>query len=365
MNHPTGDVLLVGSVPFETVDDVLSTCAQSLGEHAYALPDGEIGDRSVWIMALPHLSYAKNPDLEPMLVVPADKVKSPDSHDPVKMKATRSTFRLKPGVKETSFDLPYAPEALKSYEIFRRLRDKGRIASNIRFQVCIPCTHDGTSGFFPNPADRPVVTRAYEHSVQAAIKTMLEHIPANDLVIQWDYCSELLDILGARDRYVDGTLGGQKISPEERFQWYTSKDYLAPMTETIPEEVLVGYHLCYGTWGGWPIGEVKDIGFCVRLANAMVANTPRRVDFVHLPVMPNADDAFSKPLADLKIGQTKVFLGLELGDGVDALVARAEAARKYLPEFGVSHYCGYGREEPAKVRKLLSDIRAGVERLRK
>ena len=40
----TGDVLLVGSVPLDTVDDVMTTCAGRLGGRLYAMPDGEVGD---------------------------------------------------------------------------------------------------------------------------------------------------------------------------------------------------------------------------------------------------------------------------------------------------------------------------------
>jgi hypothetical protein len=188
-------------------------------------------------------------------------------------------------------------------------------------------------------------------------------VPADDLVIQWDYCSELLDILGARDEYLDGDPGTGTLSYEERFEKYTSKDYLAPMTDAIPEAVLMGYHICYGTWGGWPMTELEDIGFCVRLANALTVNTPRRVDFFHLPAMRDAGDAFFKPLEDLDVGDAKIFLGLELADGVEAMVRRATSARKFLPEFGVAHYCGYGREEPARVPELLADIVAGADQL--
>jgi hypothetical protein len=45
------------------------------------------------------------------------------------------------------------------------------------------------------------------------------------------------------------------------------------------------------------------------------------------------------------------------------MVRRATSARKFLPEFGVAHYCGYGREEPARVSELLADIVAGADRL--
>ena len=38
MPSELGDVLLVGSVPFDTVEDVIKTCGQSLGGHACDLP---------------------------------------------------------------------------------------------------------------------------------------------------------------------------------------------------------------------------------------------------------------------------------------------------------------------------------------
>ena len=363
MSSRAGSVLLVGSVPFETVDDVLETCSASLGARAFALPDGEIGHRRNWVQALPHLTYSKNPDLDPIRVVPPDRVKSPESHDPELMKATRSTYRLKPGVTETALDLPYAREAVASYGIYRRLREEGRVEPGIPFQVSLPCTIDATVGFFPDPADHPVAIRAYEKAIRTDIAKILERIPADDLVIQWDYCSEVLDIMGARGNYLDGRSGVDDLATEERIRRYTSRDYLAPMTETIPETVPMGYHLCYGTWGGWPMAEVEDLSLCVRLANTLSANTPRRVDFFHLPSMRDADEDFFRPLRDLKAGEARIFLGIELADGVEAMMRRADAAKEFLPDFGLAHYCGYGRETPERVRELLTDIAAGADRL--
>ena len=292
-----------------------------------------------------------------------EDVKSPPSHDPELMKATRGTYRLKPGVTETTLELPYAVEAIQSHEVYRRLRDAGSIEPGVRFQVSLPCTVDATVGFFPDPVDHPVIISAYERAIQGVIQEMLQHIPAGDLVIQWDYCSELLDIMGARKEYLDGESGIAALSVDARIKKYTSRDYLAPMTEAIPDGVLIGYHLCYGTWGGWPMTEVEDIGLCVQLANGLVENTPRRVDFFHLPVMRDSDDDFFRPLEALDVGDAKVFLGLELADGVEEMVRRASSARKFLPDFGVAHYCGYGREEPARVRQLLADIVAGADEL--
>jgi hypothetical protein len=105
------------------------------------------------------------------------------------------------------------------------------------------------------------------------------------------------------------------------------------------------------------------MGVAVRLANEAVARAGRRVDYVHLPVMPDADDAYFGPMDGLAIGDTRPFLGIVLDDGLEAFERRARTAHRYLPDFGIASYCGWGREDPARVPTLLADLRASAERL--
>jgi len=65
-----------------------------------------------------------------------------------------------------------------------------------------------------------------------------------------------------------------------------------------------------------------------------------------------ADRQFCAPLTDLRIGEARVFLGLEWKDGRDAMLRRAKAAREFLPSFGISHYCGYGRDTVEQMPEL-------------
>jgi len=131
----------------------------------------------------------------------------------------------------------------------------------------------------------------------------------------------------------------------------------------VPEDALLGYHFCFGTWGGWPKSNAPDIGICVRLANEAVARAGRRVDYVHMPVMPDAGDAFFVPLADLAIGDTRPYLGIVLDDGLDQFERRARGVRRYLADFGIASYCGWGREDPARLPEILTNLRASAERL--
>jgi hypothetical protein len=82
-----------------------------------------------------------------------------------------------------------------------------------------------------------------------------------------------------------------------------------------------------------------------------------------MPVMPGADDAWFGPLDGLAIGDTWPFLGIVLDDGLEAFERRARAAHRYLADFGIASYCGWGREEPARVPTLLANLRDSAERL--
>jgi hypothetical protein len=99
----------------------------------------------------------------------------------------------------------------------------------------------------------------------------------------------------------------------------------------------------------------------VRLANLGVKLAGRRVDYVHIPVLPDADDAFFAPLEGLDVGDTRVFLGLVVHDNAAEFQRRAKAASKYLPDYGIASYCGWGREDPAVVPHHLKDLRKGAE----
>ncbi len=362
MDKLTGEVLVVGSAPFDTVGDALQEFATRLGGRVSALPDGEVGVRNAWINVLPQLTYDKNPDLEPIKVVPIEKaVQEPDGHGHEAMLASLGTYKLRPGVSKTRFDLHFGHAAVESYATFKRLRDEGVIGEGVRFQVGIPTTSNAIDLFFPVPSDRPIVAKAYEESVKETIALLLRTIPADSLAIQLDYCSEVVNCSGALDHLVPD---GSSLPPlDARLAYYTSARYLSPLVEAIPDEVTLGYHLCYGTWGGWPGARVPDLGLIARLANGLVANTPHRVDYVHLPTMPNPANEFFAPLADLDIGDTKVFLGIELADGIDGLMRRIGQAQRYLPEFGIAHYCGYGRERRSRVIELLDALRVASDHL--
>jgi hypothetical protein len=94
--------------------------------------------------------------------------------------------------------------------------------------------------------------------------------------------------------------------------------------------------------------EARDMSLLVKMANFAVANSGRTVDWLHLAgpkYLRSEDDRFFKPLSDLRADGARVFLGIVLPvDGIAGLKRRHETASRYLKEFGVSMYCGFGRQ---------------------
>ncbi len=325
-------------------------CARILGDRLFALPDGEVGERRMWIGGLGATTFSKHPDLELDRSAPGPF----------------GAFRFKPGVTSVSFRgyLPYADAAISSYRPFRELRDAGVLPRDLRFQVALPTPHAAIGGYFTDKW--PMLQAAYHDAVVHDITRMLKEIPAKDLAIQWDYCTEVCDTVGTATGNPEIDMlwpWNPKGTAEQKFAKHTAKEYIAPLVQGIPADVLYGYHMCLGTWPKCPLTPVRDLGLVVRMTNAIVANTPRKVDFVHLPITKDADRLFCAPLADLKVGNARVFLGLENKDGREAMLRRAEIARQFLPSFGISHYCGYGRDAIDQMPELLEDLRAGAAAL--
>jgi hypothetical protein len=86
----------------------------------------------------------------------------------------------------------------------------------------------------------------------------------------------------------------------------------------------------------------------VRMANYAAGHSGRPVDFVHLAGprdLRSQDERFFEPLLGLHVPDTRVYLGIVLPvDGIEGLRRRHATASKFLDDFGVAMYCGFGRQ---------------------
>jgi hypothetical protein len=324
------DLLLVGSLPADSTEAAFRASAELFGDMVFALPDGEPGPRAAWVGYERERLVRPHPDVETVAVtesptgIPRHAYETP-------------VFRIREGVTELHWDTwPRIDEAIDSYRQFTALRDEGAIPDHLRFQVCLPFPSSALNGFKADfAADYPVAERGFEDLVGRELRRLLSEIPAADLAIQWDVCYEVLDL--------EGVLAWTSEGAWERFAGPVSR-----LTPQIPEDVLVGYHLCYGTFPEWPMYEARDLGLLVRMANHAVAHSERPVDWVHMAgprYLRSEDESYFRPLTELDAGDARVFLGIVLPiDGVSGLKRRQATASRFLDDFGVAMYCGFGRQ---------------------
>jgi hypothetical protein len=114
--------------------------------------------------------------------------------------------------------------------------------------------------------------------------------------------------------------------------------------------------------------EARDMGLLVRMANFAAANSGRTVHWVHRAgprYLRSEDRSFFRPLVDLEPGDARAFLGIVLPvDGVSGPRRRHDTASRYLSDFGVAMYCGFGRQPGADGTETMREharvVRAAV-----
>ncbi len=330
MPRVTSTLLLVGSLPAESTEAAFRTGAELFGDLVFALPDGETGPRAAWVgyererLVRPNPAIAVVEETESPTGIPRHAYETP-------------VFALREDVSELRFDSwPRVDDAIASYEVFRELRADGAIPDGLRFQIGLPFPASAMNAFKAEFArDYPIAERAFEDLARRELARLTAVIPPEELAIQWDCAYETQDI--------EGVLAWTTEGAWERFAGPVRR-----LTRLIPDEVLVGYHLCYGTFPEWPMYEARDIGVLVRMANFAVANSGRRVDWLHLAgprYLRSEDRSFFRPLIDLEPEDARVFLGIVLPiDGIPGLSRRHATASRYIRDFGVAMYCGFGRQ---------------------
>jgi len=326
----------VGSIGLSDVEEVFRTVGGALGTQLKRIPDGEPGGRRVWI-SWQYPVLLANPLLE-----------SEDAPAGGRGPGFKR-FRLAPGVKpeELEFgELGYAREARASYQDFVAARGRGEIAPGVRFQISMPTPINVIGSQCAKDAIF-VVEPAYEAAIVREIDKICRAIPHQDLCIQWDMVREII--------WWDGRLAEQQPAPfvDIEAQVIARLDRIA---RHVPLDVELGFHICYGDWGGRHHIQPTDMGKMVELANAIIAGAGRPVTYFHMPVPIDRDDeAYFVPLRGFHgADATELYLGLiHLGDGLAGAQRRIAAARKFRDNFGVATECGLGRAKTADTVKAI------------
>jgi hypothetical protein len=349
------DLLLVGSVGLDSAETVFRSVAAILGDRLRMIPDGETGARSSWI----HWNRAvfeSNPALEPDPVEMAAGRRLTSETEGIRRWGGGSArahgtpppprLRVRDGVQPD--DIVFAPlghgeHAKKSYALFRRLRDEGVIRRGTRFQVALPTAAAMMNGHIV-PQCHEAVEQPLMRRLFADVADFCLAIPHDDLAVQWDIPCEMSQWEGVRPAWFDNVKDGVI-------------DRLVQHIAAVPDDVQLGIHFCYGSYGGRHWKEPESTANCVEVHNRIAARIARPLHFIHLPVPIERDDgAYFAPLAARKRRpETALYFGLiHSQDGVEGARRRIAAARRFAgDDFGLATECGFGRRPPATISDLL------------
>ncbi len=348
-NNNHSNVHLVGSIAMDNCDEVFTRVSNELGAHLCRIPDGETGERSRWIffqrqMLLDHPATEIDP------TVPGLQLKQWDGKPLRSLPLLR--FRENANFDDVHFETGYDKAAIYSYEKFKVKRDVGIIPHHARFQVCLP-TPMANGYMYASHKARDDFLRVYERSLLEALGAILADIPHGDLAIQFDVCIEVLLF----ENYYEHQPDDYKV---QVFSMLTR------LASSVPDDVELGFHLCYGSPYDEPLVRPKDMSILVELANGIASNVDRTVNFIHVPVpQGRTEPEFYEPLRSLNVSaDTRIFLGLVFQGDPDGDQARIAVAKQYFDDFGVATECGWGRTDPENVPGLLASHRKAAESLR-
>ena len=339
-------VHLVGSIAMDSCEQVFREISAALGPHLDNIPDGETGERARWIY-FQRTMLQEHPAMEIDPTVPELTLHQWDG----KLLRSLPLLRFKAGVNPDTveFATGYDKAAMYSYGVFTRLREEGVIPPGVRFQVCLPTPMASAYMYVSHKAIDTYLS-VYTRSLLGALTRILDSIPHEDLCIQYDVCQEVLifeDYFPHRP-------------PDYKSQIFTE---LAALGDAVPQDVNLGYHLCYGTPYDEHLVMPSDAGILVELMNGIVEGVGRQVDFLHIPVPKDrSDPAYFTPLRAFT-GNTRVYLGLIHHDDAEGDLQRIRVAREHVQEFGISTECGWGRADPKRVPDLLVSHRKAADLL--
>ncbi|MCJ1383980.1 hypothetical protein MMC17_007094 [Xylographa soralifera] len=324
-------VLFVGSVPLASNVEVFKRLCEELPQRLSTIPDGETGERCNYIGW--QTKYFPSETVHLYLGGTAPS-------------APTSNYTIE-SVQPTR----YNEAAISSYKSFIKLREEGIIPQNLRFQVSLPTPFNCILGPV-RPEFQEQLEPLYEKRFLASLDRILREIPAEDLVVQWDMCFDVIALEFDRGEITD-----------QRFKPYFSPvkegllERLSRLCAVIPPNVGLAFHLCYGDLRHKHFLEPKDTGLLVDLANSIVRMLDGRhdIEWFHLPVPKGRTDAaYFEPLKKLDIKGARLYLGLVHVYDEEGTQERIRVAYStYQRPFGVATECGMGRTPKEHLDSIL------------
>lgn len=320
---------MVGSVPLAPATALFCTLSAALSGVIRRLPDGE---QAGWL-----LGAWKTNGANPLLQLGR---KVPMARRPTTQVFQRELqyYQLKPGIEASRLKLGpvgIASNAIASYKQFVELKQAGRIAADLRFQVTLLGPLD-CAGLIDAP--KQAVFRAAEEAINAEMDTILAVLPHDQIAIQLDLAVEVeLEEYRRRPAVFD-------MPAIEDKDWTIDEasTLVANIANRVPQPVELGFHLC----SLWHIDQShgQDNDVHVDWCNALYRKIFRSITYIHFPTIPEHGVHDFEPLRRLDLqSSTKLFLGvLHAPDGIAGARRRIAAAAQIRADFGIASFVASG-----------------------
>lgn len=315
----------------------MSSVAQHLAGYIDRISDGETGARLAWVgWQLERIAANQALTRSEQL----DHYGNP------------SMFKIRPGanIHDLRFEtLGYADVAIDSFKTFTELKAIGVIPAATKFQVNFPTPLAITAAFFDlqtQAAVEPMIEEALLRDLDRVVKK----IDPRQLAIQWDVAIEFAVLKAGLPVWFQD-------APAEILA------RLVRLGDTVPKDVDLGFHLCFGDLGHKHFVEPESLEPLIAMANAIGNGVNRPIKWFHMPVpRDRSDTAYFAALKEYN-SPADLFLGLiHLTDGIEGAEKRILAACQFREQFGISTECGFGRRPPETVQALLELHREACSR---
>lgn len=248
-----------------------------------------------------------------------------------------------------AFDVSaYADEVIRSWRIFRELRNSGEIKGDLRFQISLPAPVTIAASRIPK-AGHAVALPALDEALRSALERLLAEIPPADLAVEWIVTTEFFTL----------ETGGWSAYLRDEFDAIVQN--LVRLGDAVPQEAELGYRFSYGNLDRTHLGQQSNASRMYTFANGILGRIGRAVDWLQVDIPADRDvPEFFVPLAGLRrFADTRLFLGLvQPGDDLDQAWRRLNAASTHLPDVGIAPVDGPDFRSPDRARAELSVLRS-------
>lgn len=294
MTNQKRQALLVGSMPFENEEDAMNRALEVMGADLWALPDGEIGEKSeqyplgnraAWIQAIVDICERDSENWEVVYQGVRGESGFPTGYDTEpRVKPKRS-----PSEMPQHLNFRWLEYFQKSYPVFKRLR-RAYDLPNLKFQVGLPT---GMGMTFPmmSPINAFRYASAFNKRMAYEANEMLKLADPGDLMFQIEVPGEL-----AMAYRMPAFLVGVSVRTA------------IGLVKQIEPKALFGVHLCFGDLNNEALTRPDTLDKMVNFSNKLIEKWPKthELNYVHYPLAEAADPppleaAYYQPLKHIKL----------------------------------------------------------------